>query len=267
MIWIIFLIVLIVLLYTYFKNRPIFEEYKNLTEFMIVIFTVFFAIYQLNSSTDDFEKLIERLEGIIQNAEESKNSLKKVQESLSDLPVQIDSFSTSIRSLNTVVSTQKDQLGKTLISFNESILGFKLSVDQMAERFNRKPDIKIALKLSNTDSSLSIHSIVLTNKGNLLAEIFTVRLHLPNKYLISFEWKESIKAQEYEEYSTYQKHFTDQYVFPDSLKPLVENCNIMFSVNKRIKGTVFVYYTSAFGNDGVAEQDFIWTPKSTNSKN
>lgn len=257
MIWILFLLVFAIILYTFFKKRPFFEEYKNLIEFSVIIFTVFFAIYQLNSSTVDFEKLIARLEGIIQNAEESKNSLKKVQESLSDLPIQIDSFSTSIGYLNTVVSTQKDQLGKTLISFNESILGFKLSVDQMAERFNRKPEIKITLKKSTTDSSLSINSIVITNKGNLLAEIYSIRLHLPNKSLISFDWKQSKKDREYEEYATYQKNFSDFYVIPDSTKPIQEDCNIMFSIKKGFKVAVLVYYTSAFGNDGVAQEEFF----------
>ena len=213
----------------------------------------------MNNSTDEFNSLIGKIEQIIGDVQESKESLKEVERSLSNLPSHIDTFSTSINSLNEVVTKQKKQLSMTLDEFNESIVGFRKSVDEMAVRFSRKPKIKIGIKKSTNDSLMSINAIVLTNSGDLIAEINTLRFRIPTESLIKFTMEGSRKTDSYEDFTNYQVDYYNpkQYVFPDKFKPRVFDCDIKLKKEKRSSITIYVYYLSSFGNDGTTYDSFL----------
>lgn len=266
MLFIVFGILLIVLAYgtiIYFRDKEKFDRQKSLIEFWSIFITIIFAFVALNqtstnieNSAKDFNNLITKLEEIIGDVQESKEVLNDVKLSLSELPTQIDSFASSINSLNNVVSSQKELLSNTLTGFNESIYAFKSSVDSMVKRFNRKPFLKVELGIVDADTISTIDKIVITNYGALSAEIKLIRLHLPTESILSFNWDNSSKDQEYEETTTYQANFTNTYVFPDSLKPFVSRCNITLTIKEGITIRVIVYYKSDFGNDGVVEQAY-----------
>lgn len=160
-------VVTVLLNIIYATKRALFDKYKGIIEFNAVMISLIIALLAYQGSASDFENLMKRFENIILNVEESKETLKSVKESLTYLPEQIDSFSNSIKSLNQVVSHQRDQLEKTLEDSSGSIKGFQKSVDDMAQRFDRRPDLKIDFKTVETDSSILINSIVITNHGSL----------------------------------------------------------------------------------------------------
>lgn len=251
-------------IHLYYKDKEKFNQQKNLIEYLSIFITIIFALvafYQANesieSSTDDFNNLINRFDSIIGDVNQAKISLNQVDDKLSNLPTRIDSFSNSIKSLNNIISSQKKQLSNTLTDFNKSIVSFTKSVDQMAERFNRKPELKIDYSWDSNDSSIVIDKLAVKNYGSLTAAIFMVRLRLTNKGLLKFELHNSRKTSDYENFTTYQLDYDlPNYVIPDPIKPLLIPCKIIIKPLNNFKCDVFIYYNAAFGNDGVAEGHF-----------
>ena len=237
-----------------------FDKYKGFIEIVAVIFTVFFAIYQLRSSAEDFDEIVSRMEGIIRSAEESKVSLKQVEKSLTDLPDKINTFSISIDSLNTIVSKQRDQLSNTLEGFNSSIEGFQNSVDAMAERFNRQPKLKIDIRKEENDTTVYVDRIIITNLGNLLANIYMIRFQIEEEYLISFELQYSRETHKQDNMLSYQIDYEDQYIFPNERRPLILDCKINIRKGLKSAFVVFIYYTAPFGNDGDDFAEFLFKP-------
>ena len=271
MVYLFLLPIALLLLYgtrLFFVNKPEFENQKSLIEYWFIFITIIFTLIafqqaseSIESSTKDFNNIIKRIDSITGNLTDAKKSLNEVDEKLSDLPSKIDSFSKSIKSLNNVVSSQKEQLSSTLTGFNKSILGFKESVDQMAERFNRKPNLNIDFVVNKKDSTFEITTIVINNVGTLTAEIYSVRVHVSNKGLLKFDLPGAKKDQTYDDYSTFEKFFqVPDYVFPNPQAAQttgVIRCKIEFKKNINVLFDVFVYYRSAFGNDGVAYKTLI----------
>ncbi len=250
-------ILVITITYLYFRKKAIFDQYMRLIEIIAVIFSVFFVLIQFQSSTDDFNDLIGRLEQIVGSANESKDALKSVDESLSNLPDQIDSFSSSIKSLNIIISSQKEQLKTTLTGFNESIYAFKSSVDSMVSRFNRKPNVEISLDVTDTDTSFSINAIELENQGELIAELFRLTCHFPNEGLSIIEFKNLKKNLTGNAISFYQINFLpSEPLIPAFGRPLRIECKVI--INKKFSHRIYfsAYYTSPYGNDHYAELDY-----------
>ena len=164
MIWILLILIIIVTLYLYFFKNALFEKHKGIIEFIIIIVTVFFTVEQLNSSAEDFNDLISRLEKIVGSIEESKETLKEVQSSLERLPPTIDDFSDSIDSLNFVIITQKNQLDKTLYELNYSLNTFQSSIETMNNKLNRKPRIVIEVEKKETDTTFILKKIWIENQ-------------------------------------------------------------------------------------------------------
>lgn len=131
----------------------------------------------------------------------------------------------------------------------------------MAERFNRKPELQLGIDSEENDSTSIITTLAITNKGSLLADIFAIRIQVPNEPLLSFKFEGFNKDQEYEEYSTYQRNLSNSYVVPSELKPRVFRGKIVFDARKYFQLTFLVYYRSDFGNDGVSEMIFRHSPK------
>jgi hypothetical protein len=245
-----------IVFYLFLKKRKVFDKYKGLIEVCAIIFSVIFAVYQVRSSAEDFEKIVNRMEGIIESAEESKKSLKEVENSLSGLPAQIDSFSVSINLLNKVVIHQRDKLETTLNDFNSSILGFQGSVDDMAKRFDRHPKLKIDLKKTETNSSIKITHIVVTNYGDLLANVYMVRLQIEEEVLDSIKWNNSRETLKQGTLRTFQLDRENVYITPSETKPTLFDCELILTKNPKLLLNIFVYYTSPFGNDGNASESF-----------
>jgi len=237
----------------YATKRTLFDKYKGIIEFNAVMISLIVALFAYEGSTSDFDNLMNRFENIISSVEESKETLKSVKESLTYLPEQIDGFSNSINSLNRVVSRQRDQLEKTLEDFSGSIKGFQKSVDDMAQRFDRRPDLKIDFKSVETDSSIVINNIVITNHGSLLATIFVIRFQIEEKSFISFELEGSHQTEKQANFLSYQYDTDNMYVIPNKTKPRILRGSIEIKKVKGASFSAFVYYTSPFGNDGSAE--------------
>lgn len=254
---IILLVVTVLLNIIYATKRALFDKYKGIIEFNAVMISLIVALLAYQGSASDFENLMNRFENIISNVEESKETLKSVKESLTYLPEQIDSFSNSIKSLNQVVSHQRDQLEKTLEDFSGSIKGFQSSVDDMAKRFDRHPELTIDLKKVETDTSAIISNIVITNHGSLLANIYTIRVQIEEVGFISFELKGWYETPKQLTKLSYQGD-KNMYVPPNKGTPLLVGCNIEIKKGRESGMAVFVYYISPFGNDGVVYDNFIF---------
>ena len=254
--WVILICALGIAAYLYYYKRLIFDKHRGFIELSLIIFTALFTIYQVRSSTADFGEIVDRMDAIITKAEESSESLHNVESSLSNLPAQIDSFSASINSLNNVVSSQRELLSQTLEYFNQSIWNFKGSVDSMAERFNRKPDIRIDLTTWKDDTSRGIPVIVLVNEGKLLADVNLVRVYLPTKLIIKFDETPFRKVSELDNYSIYELYLdTPEPVIADITKPKKIDFNAILK-NENFEMRILVYYRASFGNDGSNENLF-----------
>ncbi|MBE0551286.1 MAG: hypothetical protein IH619_02740 [Ignavibacterium sp.] len=254
--WIILICALGIAAYLYYYKRPLFDKHRGFIELSLIIFTALFTIYQVRSSTADFSEIVDRMDSIITKAEESSKSLHNVDSSLSNLPTQIDSFSSSINSLNNVVSSQRELLSQTLEYFNQSIWNFKGSVDSMAERFNRKPDIRIDLNTWKDDTSRAIPLIVLVNEGKLLAEINIVRVYLPTELIMKVGNTNFRKETEQDKYSVYELDlYPPEPVIADMTKPKKIDFNAILK-NENFEIRILVYYRASFGNDGSDENLF-----------
>lgn len=269
LIWIPIIIIVIVSVVGsvfYLKKRDFFIEHNAFVEFWGIVISILFALFaflqtqsSMESSTEDFANIVGRMDSIITKAEESSTSLHKLEESLSNLPPQIDSFSKSIQSLNNIVATQKEELGKTLKDFNASITHFKSSVDEMVKKFNRKPLLYLDMLVWANDTSRTITNIVINNHGSLMAEVNMVRFQIPKKNLIKFEMKDGNLTDENNGILYYQVNFPFPHmsIIADTLKPKKLECNIIIDKdNFDIK--ILAYYKAEFGNDGVDDEMFYF---------
>jgi hypothetical protein len=256
--WIILICALGIAAYLYYYKRPFFDKHKGFIEISLIIFTALFTIYQVRSSADDFNEIVDRMDSIITKAEESSKSLHNVDESLSKLPQQMDSLSNSIIAFNDVISEQREQLSSTLNGLNESIRTFKSDVDSMVERFSRKPKIRVDLSTWKDDTSRGIKTIAFVNEGTLLADITLFQMYLPTKYILEFNDKNFKKGPDYGEFSNY--------VFPfDPPVPLLADTtkvrkidSIIILKNESFEIRFVVYYRASFGNDGSSENRFMF---------
>jgi hypothetical protein len=261
-------LVLIASIILYLKKRKLFERHQGIAEFLAVMISLIFTLLALqqaqstvDQSTEDFNKLISRMDTIVTNVGLATQSIDSVKLSLSTLPTQIDSFSKSIYLLNEVVSRQRDKLEATLNDFNSSIKGFESSVDNMAKRFNRHPILKINFKKTETDSTVLITHFVITNFGDLIADVYTVRFQIEEDFLISFNLKSSQETYKQGTMRSFQINFTKQYVTPNENTPWVSDCTINIRKGNKSLIKVFIYYTSPFGNDGNEVAEFRFQKK------
>ena len=254
----------------YLRKREFFLEHKSLAEFWGIVLSILFALFAflqtqsaMESSAEDFKDIVSRMDSIITKAEESSKSLHNVDESLTELPQQMDSLSKSIVAFNDVISSQKEQLTITLNGLNGSILDFKSTVDAMIERFNRKPDLDIDLHTYLTDTSRVIYEIVITNRGNLLPDIYRLTYKIDSNYVISIT--KARKIDNAERNATYQEDFqTPTSLFPpaspyNTTSATKFDCNMILTPNDNYFLRINVYYKASFGNDGIATAFFIFS--------
>jgi hypothetical protein len=260
MLWILFTIVLTISWYLHYYKRKSFEKHRGFVEFGLVLFAAFFAIYQVDSSTADFNKVVGKLDSISIKAKESTDALHSVDSSLSNLPQQLDNLSLSIKSLDDVINTQRDQLSATLIGLNGSILTFKNAVDSLVKRFNRKPLHKIEIALWETDTSRVISTIAITNVGSLLSKVYTIRFQIPSACTQNFDMPKSFFESETNDVSYYQADYSPQSLLiqsiPNRPRKLLSNISL---TKGSFEMRIIIYYEASFGNDGTSEQIFQFT--------
>ena len=257
MLWFVFIVVLLIFWYWHYKRKPIYDKHKEFAEFTLVLFTVFFTIHQVQSSTDDFNNIVTRMEEILSSAEESKNSLKQVEKGLSNLPDKIEKFSNSIDSLNSTVLYQQGLLSNSLQELNNSMTAFEGTVNALNERYNRKPNIKISLGTSENDSTLIIDKIILTNNGNLTAEIKIMRVYVLTNNLISFKLYNSVLDKVQDRYSIYHLILENSYCYPTAKQRAnLYDGAIILSNEFSNDIYIIVYYNAEFGNSGVVDSTF-----------
>lgn len=265
-IWIaiIFLVILgIVGTYFYYKKRSLYNKHKSIFEFwgiIIPILLAFLAFLQtqsaIKSSTKDFTDIVGRMDKIITKAEESSKSLHNVDESLSKLPQQMDSLSRSIVAFNDVISSQKEQLTITLNGLNGSILDFKSTVDTLVERFNRKPDLDIDLLSYLTDTTRVVNTIVVTNKGKLLADIYMIRFMIDTSSVISVN--QAKETDHWEMFVNYQVDYLTPAPVYEADRIAKFNCNVVLKNSNISIFRVIVFYRASFGNDGTKKVVFVF---------
>lgn len=253
----------------YFKKRDFFLEHKSFVEFWGIVLSILFALFafmqtqsSMESSTKDFKNIVGRMDDIISKAEESTSSLHNVDSSLSKLPQQMDSLSNSIIAFNDVISSQEEQLTRALNGLNSSILDFKGTVDAMTERFNRTPKLDVDLHTYLTDTSRVIYEIVITNRGNLLADIYRMTYKIDSSYIILITGARKIDNAE--KSATYQ----EEYINPISIFPPAPvynatsttkfDCNMVLTTDDNYFLRINVYYKASFGNDGISTAIFIF---------
>jgi len=256
-IWIaiIFLVVKgIVGTYFYYKKRSLYNKHKSIFEFWGIIIPVLLALLAfmqtqlaMKSSTEDFGNIVGRMDNIISKAEESTTSLRNVDSSLSKLPQQMDSLSKSIVAFNDVISSQKEQLTITLNGLNSSIVDFKSTVDTMTKRFNRKPDLDVDLLTYLTDTSRVIRTVVITNRGDLLADVYRITYKIDSNYVNSFTKAERIENDEKD--ATYQQEFYNPVPIYKSINTMKFDCNMVLKNDDNYILRINVYYRASFGND------------------
>ena len=247
----------------YFKKREFFLEHKSFVEFWGIVLSILFALFaflqtqsSMESSTKDFTNIVGRMDDIISKAEESSTALQNVEESLSNLPPQLNALSESINSFDDVISTQRKQMTVTLNELNSSVLAFKTTVDTMIERFNRKPDLDIELLSYLTDSTRVIYTIVVTNRGKLLADIYKIRFMIDTTFvkLVTL----ANKTDGFDNYVNYQMDYISPAPVFEVDRHAKFECNIIL---KKIDLTflrVIVFYRASFGNDGTKKRLFVF---------
>jgi hypothetical protein len=266
LIWLAIILIIFLLLigsYYYLTSREIFLKHKDFIEFWGIILSILLALLavlqtqsSMESSTNDFNNIVNRMDNIITKAEESSESLQNVDSSLSKLPQQMDDFSKSIKSFDAVINSQRDQLNTTLNGLNISILTFKSSLDSMIERFNRRPQHNIDMVVWENDTSRIIKTIVITNLGKLKSEVYTLRLQIPKECVQKFEMYEGFLDSEIDGINYYQVNFNGQNsIIADKTKPRNLKCQIYLD-KSRFDMAVIAYYDAAFGNDGSSAQIF-----------
>ena len=267
---IIFLVVMgIIGTFLHYNRRSLFNKHKSIFEFWGIIIPILLALLAflqtqlaMESSTKDFGNIVGRMDDIISKAEESSKSLHNVDVSISKLPQQMDSLSKSIIAFNDVISSQKEQLTITINGLNSSILDFKSTVDAMTERFNRKPELNVDLHTYLTDTSRVIYKIVITNRGNLLADIYRMTYKIDSNYVISVT--NARKIDNAERNATYQEEFlTPIPLFPpapayNTTSATKFDCNMILTTDDNYFLRINVYYKANFGNDGIATAIFIF---------
>jgi hypothetical protein len=254
--WIILIFALGIAAYLYYYKRPIFDKHKGFIELSLIIFTALFTIYQVSSSTDDFNEIVDRMDSIITKAEESSESLHNLDSSLSKLPPQMDALSNSIKSFDEVISSQRDLLGATLNGLNGSILTFTSSIDSMAKRLNRKPDLYIDLSNYLTDSTRVINKIIITNRGKLLADVYRMRFLVDTNFVISFS--PGREGGKYDNFVNYQYDLPSPAPIFEVDKPTNFDYDIVLKNESLTYLKIIVYYRASFGNDGTETKIFIF---------
>jgi hypothetical protein len=210
----------------------------------------------MESSTADFTNIVGRMDDIISKAEESSRSLHNVDSSLSKLPEQMDSLSKSIVSFNDVILSQRKQLTFTLNELSSSVLAFKSTVDTMIERFNRKPDLEIELLSYLTDSTRVIYTIVVTNKGKLLADVYRIRFMIDTSSVLNVT--EAVEADRYNIYVNYQVDYPSPAPVYEADRVAKFKCNVVLKNINYSLFRVIVFYRASFGNDGTKKTLFAF---------
>jgi uncharacterized protein Smg (DUF494 family) len=247
----------------YIYKRKFFEQHHGVAEFFAIMISLIFTLLALQQaqssveqSTEEFNSLISRIDTIITSVGTATNSVESVKQSLAELPVQLDTFSVTINSLNKIVSNQKDKLESVLNDLNNSMSDFRNSLAALSERFNRKPEIKIDLGREDSDSTIRIYSVVLTNNGELAAELQHVKIYLHKEDVISVEWEKAIIDSNHQNEISYMKNLEPIILYPNPNTPILDRFNMILKIGKPRWIRVFLYYKADFGHHDVVNQAF-----------
>lgn len=233
--------------YLYKKKKERFVELKSIIEFVSFFLTAIFAlvtVYQtgqsIKSSQEDSENLIKKIDNVITSANNAKDILDTVSSKLAPLPSQLNKFSKSISTLNSVVESQQkrfvDNISnlegsvgsltsnlkdyrnyindyssqlKTIVSQTDSQLKIWKDQQELVKKdYERKPFLSLVLsKKCESDSSVTAHELILINSGNIIAQIYGVVVSIPKDYVLpkkNFEEWKLINLNQDENYNHYQ---------------------------------------------------------------
>ena len=148
------------------------------------------------------------------------------------------------------------QLTLTLNELSSSVLAFKTTVDTMIERFNRKPDLDIELLSYLTDSTRAINTVVITNRGNLLADVYRIRFMTDTNFVKTVTLVN--KTDSWENYVHYQMDYLSPAPVFEVDRPSKFECNIILKNLNLTFLRVIVFYRASFGNDGTEKRLFAF---------
>ncbi len=179
-------------IWLYRKDKEKFIIRKNIIEYLVILFTVIVTIINIDSSTNDFSKVIQKFDNIIAN-------------------------------------------------------------------INRKPKLEISFDIDPNDTTFEISAIKLKNNGDLTANVYEMKIVIPNKGLIRNEPPPGfLKVFTYDkEYFTYQSAYNPPVsVLPSPSIPLFR-CELIFEKHLNLPFKVFVYYHAEFGHDDIKDTTII----------
>jgi len=220
-------------IYIYFRTtnkstRFDFNSISTLLQTVFVFITLWITIYTIRSSNSDTNKLFENLDKFNEQFIKMESSLDSVSNKLRTLPIQINKFSQSLDTLNSITNSQTIEFQKSTQSLNQTIEGLSKSVKDyernidnysqqlnsivkltdkqlliweeqqriLLDEFSRKPILSIIPKqFERVGDTLEVNDINIVNDGNIEANIRSIYLILPEEGLIYFNSSQLKKYQ------------------------------------------------------------------------
>ena len=197
-----------------------FTSLSSLLQTIFVFITLYITIYTIQSSNSDTNKLFDNLTEFNTQFSKMESSLEDVSKKLKILPEQIEKFSKSLDTLNSITSIQSQDFKKNTSELNSTIGNLATSVKKYEENidnyssqiktivdltdkqltiwkeqqrvlldeFSRKPDLKIETKkIKYSKDTCEIVDIVFVNDGNIEANVRVIFVFVPIQAFINFE--------------------------------------------------------------------------------
>jgi hypothetical protein len=165
------------LLLIFFQKRKLFNKFSPLFDPIAIFVAVLFGIYSLNHAKEELESSQKEMKGlnntlrtIVETATTSKTALQNVNNSLSNVSTQLDTFSFSIKDIATLSNSQ-----------------LQIWKEQQLE-YQRRPSFYISFKSKTiSDSVILLEDPVLLNKGNIEATLKKVYFYSKNYISSSYQ--------------------------------------------------------------------------------
>lgn len=195
-----------------------FQRLSTLLQTIFVFITLNVAIYTIYSSDSDTQKLFENLQRFNDQFENMESSMDDVSQKLKILPNQIEAFSKSLDTLNSIayrqsedfkmstteLNTTIDKLATSAKNYEENISNYSSSIERLVDltdqqllilkeqqrllldEYSRRPEFKLETKPKYSNDTCEIVSVVLKNDGNIEANVRSIFLFVPSQSVIVF---------------------------------------------------------------------------------
>jgi archaellum component FlaC len=211
--------------YIYYKKTDKSEIYNfnslsTLLQTTFVFITLYITIYTIQSSNSATNKLFDNLNDFNSQFSKMEFSLEDVSQKLKILPEQIEKFSKSLDTLNSITSIQSQNFKKNTSELNNtigelatSVKNYEENIDNyssqiktivdltdkqlmiwkeqqrvLLDEFSRKPVLKIETKqIKYSKDTCEIVDIVFINDGNIEANVRAIFVFVPLQAFIDFE--------------------------------------------------------------------------------